>query len=242
VPTLNASKMGWKQSKAGKSRGSRAKMRYHVVDFNHIQTRVITVRGTDPLDALDILLDARLWVEDAMLTMAGILLPSITLWPDGLRSSMIQVLASPQQLFNSPHLAALNFYESGIKSIKKHQPPEGWKQVVTGHSLGGGLAGIVGAKLQLPSIAFSPPGLKFSRLKHGLRLRDLAQATILAPIRDPVPMIDKQTGLVQHTNCIESSAVHCHLPQLMVCDLLQRCGDVGNRRFRGCSVTSKSIF
>lgn len=109
---------------------------------------------------------------------------------------------------------------------------------MTGHSLGGGLAGIVGAKLKLPSVAFSPPGLKFSRLKHGLRLRDLAHTTVVAPIRDPVPLVDKHTGLVQHTGCNESSALLCHLPQLMVCDLLQRCGDAGNRRLRGCTFTS----
>ena len=59
-----------------------------------------------------------------------------------------------------------------------------------------------------------------------------------APIRDPVPLVDKHTGLVQHTGCNESSALLCHLPQLMVCDLLQRCGDAGNRRFRGCTFAS----
>ena len=35
-----------------------------VFDFPNIKTRVIAVRGTDPTDPLDIMLDVRLWVED----------------------------------------------------------------------------------------------------------------------------------------------------------------------------------
>lgn len=241
VPELHLAK-GRKDSSTNCSAGgaSRAAMRYQVYDFHDIKTRVIAVRGTDPTDPLDIMLDVRLWVEDALLSLFAALLPSIALWPDGLRSSVVEFLARPQRLFQTSRLAKLNFYEDALYEIQvmiNGTRSEGWEHVVTGHSLGGGLAGIVGAKLELPSVAFSPPGLKFSRLKHRLRLRQLAHTTVIAPIRDPVPMIDKHTGLVQHTSCSQSSALLCHLPQLMVCDLLQRCGDASNARFRECDFT-----
>jgi len=239
VPELNLTK-GRKDCNAGG--GSRAAMRYQVYDFPDIKTRVIAVRGTDPTDPLDIMLDVRLWVEDALLSLFSAALPSIPLWPDGLRSSVVWMLALPQQLFQTSRLAKLNFYEDALDEINVAingtiKGYEDWEHVVTGHSLGGGLAGIVGAKLKIPSVAFSPPGLKFSRHKHDLRLRDLAHTTVVAPIRDPVPMIDKHTGLVQHTSCSQSSALLCHLPQLMVCDLFQRCGDAGNARFHECDLT-----
>jgi hypothetical protein len=42
---------------------------------------------------------------------------------------------------------------------------EGRQVTITGHSLGGGLARIVGSLAQLPSITFSPPGIAQSYRK-----------------------------------------------------------------------------
>ena len=74
----------------------------------------------------------------------------------------------------------------------------GWRSFMTGHSLGGGLAGIVGARLKLEAVAISPPGLVLSRKKFDIALRDLAQHSVaVLPTRDPVPLVDAHFGLVQ---------------------------------------------
>lgn len=39
-----------------------------------------------------------------MLSLAAALLPSISLWPDGLRASVVAMLASPQRLFHTSAL------------------------------------------------------------------------------------------------------------------------------------------
>ena len=42
--------------------------------------------------------------------------------------------------------------------------------VLVGHSLGGGVAKIVGAKTGIPALSLSGPGLKFTSYKYGITL------------------------------------------------------------------------
>lgn len=52
------------------------------------------------------------------------------------------------------------------RKIMQHRPV-----VLTGHSLGGGIANIVGSFVHRPSIAFSAPGIRQSRAKFCLTFR-----------------------------------------------------------------------
>merc|ERR1711934_1206777 len=79
-------------------------------------------------------------------------------------------------------------------------PDNCWTMTVTGHSLGGGLASIVGTTLGIKSVAFSGPGLLFSKdqqtteIDGNILKPDLASAIELStnfiPTRDPVPRVD----------------------------------------------------
>ena len=60
-------------------------------------------------------------------------------------------------------------YESLVRYIKDvimPQMPPHHELVLTGHSLGGGIAHITAALLNLPVVAFSPPGAYQSISKH----------------------------------------------------------------------------
>lgn len=49
----------------------------------------------------------------------------------------------------------------------------GYRLVFTGHSLGGGVAQIVGARLRRPAVTFSAPGVVLSRRKFRISLDDI---------------------------------------------------------------------
>mmetsp|Transcript_20380 Transcript_20380/g.28234 ORF Transcript_20380/g.28234 Transcript_20380/m.28234 type:complete len:127 (-) Transcript_20380:46-426(-) len=100
--------------------------------------------------------------------------------------------------------------------------------VLTGHSLGGAVANIVGAKLRLRAVAFSPPGIYWSSHKFGIPSTDRIDAEVFSvvPERDVVPSIDRQRGLVQYITCPEEfSSIGCHDIIHSLCNLANACRD-----------------
>ena len=149
----------------------------------------------------------------------------------------------------------LDFYPPVVRyasSIKKDLLPD-WNLAITGHSLGAGIATIVGGTIGIDSIAFSPPGMTASRYKFETKLDQKyvhpelelsAQHTVsFLPLRDAVPKADGHFGLVQNTICHYKDPLLCHSIELAVCDLIRRCGDGhGGKRFVGCSFKTVGMF
>merc|ERR1711871_986862 len=120
--------------------------------------------------------------------------------------------------------------------------------VLTGHSLGGGLASVVGAITHRTSVMFSPPGIGQAYSKFLYRDRRSGetsrirrefvhhQSVAVVPENDIVPMVDSQSGLVQRVLCNASSQAmenSCHMLEGTVCDILRSCGD-HRGRFADC--------
>jgi len=112
--------------------------------------------------------------------------------------------------------------------------------VLTGHSLGGGLARIVAAIEHLPNIAFSPPGVAqsyykfvYNEFKTDEELRAAGSmlhhnSVAIVPENDPVTIVDTQVGLIQRIGCVSSSQAMqnaCHMLEGTISELLTRCGD-----------------
>jgi len=115
---------------------------------------------------------------------------------------------------------------------KNRSAAEGYSLILTGHSLGGLLAAIVGARLQLPALAISPPGQLYSTHKFGIRQPDIEKTlTVIQPLHDLVPKVDKQPGLVQHIEC-KGGYLECHSETLTACTIFRSCGDPRGRRMR----------
>lgn len=58
--------------------------------------------------------------------------------------------------------------------------------ILTGHSLGGSVANIVGSKYWLKSVSFSPPGIYWGHRKFGIKSIDRIDAEVysIVPERD----------------------------------------------------------
>lgn len=202
-----------------------------------LNVSVVVVRGTDVLRPRDMVEDAALFAESALMSVLR-LFPTVRLWSHKFESMVIgqffQEALAPfglQYDSSSSYYAPLVRYVEGVHD--RHV-------VMTGHSLGGGLAHIVGSFTERPSVAFSPPGvLELRRKLHyeGERLHQhhiLHRAVAIMPQLDPVPLIGAQAGLVQKIRCTHPFGVlGCHMVERSICELLDSCGD-HRGRFTGC--------
>ena len=89
--------------------------------------------------------------------------------------------------------------------------------IVVGHSLGGGVAQIVAARLyeggrkNVLSIGISSPGTVLSSQKFGFDPESLSFTSVtIAGKRDPVPMVDEHAGLMEFVECDRTVDVMCH--------------------------------
>ena len=84
--------------------------------------------------------------------------------------------------------------------------------VLTGHSLGGGVAQIVAARLQALAVTFSAPGVVLSRRKFGITMSDIDEYLVnIQPQGDLVPLLDIQGVKAQQIRCkADALSYHCH--------------------------------
>ncbi|CAE8713061.1 unnamed protein product, partial [Polarella glacialis] len=123
------------------------------------------------------------------------------------------------------------------------QIPADREVVVTGHSLGGGIALVVGALTGRLAVAVQPPGIYHSLAKHQTQHGSAQSAHALHKRSvslvfegDWVQNFDGHGGLVQTMMCDQqerSLAVGCHLIEGAICHLLRHCGDQA-QRFATC--------
>ena len=98
---------------------------------------------------------------------------------------------------------ALNYYDNVYEFVKVNVSKDitnDSRILIVGHSLGGGIAQIVAAKVYdddniinselVTSFGLSSPGTAYSSRKFGIQIADLdATSVSLLPRRDPVPLV-----------------------------------------------------
>ncbi|CAK9089100.1 unnamed protein product [Durusdinium trenchii] len=97
---------------------------------------------------------------------------------------------------------------------------------ITGHSLGGGLAKLVAAKVGIPAVTFMAPGLESTSylVFRQNMIQDLHNVALtVMPDNDVVSRVDIQSGITIKTEC-EGNMLHCHLLYPTICNFLDRCG------------------
>jgi lipase ATG15 len=218
-----------------------SKLDFYEVFFPNLNTSVLSVKGTDIWRFTDFVEDVKMFLEPVIFTILSGIFPTIRIWPDVTFSTLIELYSEIVALFGLEH--EFWYYNELLEYIEGIQDRQ---VVLTGHSMGGGIARFVGSITGKTSITFSPPGFvqSYSKLVHHVKgqktkvdrnkLHHLSVAII--PEYDPITMIDAQSGLIQRISCNTphlSMQLSCHMLEGTLCNLIEHCGD-SRRRVNGC--------
>eukprot|EP00127_Corallochytrium_limacisporum_P005225 Clim_evm42s201 gene=Clim_evmTU42s201 len=217
------------------------------VEFVDREIIVVAVRGTDPLVLNDVVEDIRMWTEPVALNILSAIFPTIRWWPDRTSAMMVNLMHESLEVFHAVDRRHMYYQQviQRVDEIRRSRPHI--HVVLTGHSLGGGVARAVGLVTDTTSIAFSAPGIKhaYSKFRHPDRPYEHVEAhqvyhrtMNVVSEYDPISgLIDMQSsGLVQYAQCASATdayAFACHIPGTMLCELVNQCDGVHNR-FKSC--------
>ncbi|KNC56511.1 uncharacterized protein AMSG_11532 [Thecamonas trahens ATCC 50062] len=201
------------------------------VGFVHLHSpsrdlHVLAARGTIPHRFIDLIQDISLYSSVVAIQGISFLVP-LTAWPRDATALLVYTGSLIHELFPSSVVASKRDYyrslEAYLTSYRTAHPSASF--LLTGHSLGGALAKIVGARHALPAVAFSSPGIVLSRLKFGVSAAAInAAVTNVVPSNDMIPLVDLQGGVVVNVGCSSPSPGKCHEVERTLCEINAVCG------------------
>jgi len=193
------------------------------------RTHVISVRGT--WDFNDFMQDMVLFAEIISLQAIGFFIPIFNIWSHSLISSIVDKAS----VWSGAIYPGANkaYYEDPYKYLNDNGIPsdsDGEYLVAMGHSLGGGVAQVIAAKLfdqglrNVISFSLSAPGVLYSSKKFDFSVEGLAYTSINAlGERDPFTFIDRHLGLLTKFECNRELAVDCHSAYQSMCEVAGSC-------------------
>ena len=195
---------------------------------------VIVIRGTNPVSPLDYLQNIAMYNEAGIYHMTSSVIPFFTLFPQKLITDSILLSSRLEQMFATVFFATSSnkkvvkyYWEHVLKHVKGRRE-DGAGVVLSGHSLGGAIAKIVGARLGLRGLSFHGPGVVLSHKKFGIP--DVAKihryTASIVPESDMVPTVDRLGGDVHNILCASRRQDTCHLLESTVVELWNRCPSV----------------
>lgn len=191
--------------------------------FAEINMTVIAVRGT--ASAADALEDLHYWFGITIMQAVDIFVPFLKQLP---RAFVVKLLS--MDLITS--IMPEPVYVPLVDHVVEVRQRVGDNLVLTGHSLGGAMAAMVGAKTKTRAVSFSGPGLLYSRGRFGIDSSDIRDNVLtFKPRKDIVPRVDELGGMVQELRCKEDSPMGCHSSFTHICELYLSCGDERRRNW-----------
>lgn len=183
--------------------------RYMLVELSSFNLTVVVIRGTK--SGADALADALLWGDAALLQAAKHVLAPVFAWSSQQSDQWLvsQGAAGKSWMTRGIRDEALNpdtFYMPIVRQVRDLAQRRA--VVVTGHSLGGGVSGIVAAVAKVPGVAFSGPGVALladmlsSETGTPITASDIDRwVRNVVPLRDPVPWVGGQSTGTYHIRC-----------------------------------------
>ncbi|ORX38770.1 hypothetical protein BCR36DRAFT_375613 [Piromyces finnis] len=179
---------------------------------------VVAIRGTSTFE--DIFQDIYIWSASVLLQLFGFFGTFIKYWPREFVASLVNFIV--KQFTNSRLLYWVDV-EKHIYDLKMNTD---YTLYLTGHSLGGGVAGVISAHLDIPAITFSSPGLGYSYKTYGIELNKLIRNFVnIIPMFDPILSLDLQVGQIHNIECKSEQPLTCHRIANTVDTLNKMCGE-----------------
>jgi len=179
-------------------------------------TTVVTIRGTK--STLEKILDIEFWSTSVMINFASQLLFVGPVFNEFWSSSWARSWYRGKKVR----------YQSVVTYIKNRTQVEPHRiYYVSGHSLGGGIAGLVAAELGIPSVGLSAPGVSTTAELLQLETARLQALVVnVIPETDPIPGAGgPQKCVALPIGCVAPPGPACHRVFNTVCELLDECGD-----------------
>ena len=198
----------------------------HFVDFINEEKNVIVVaiRGTKTFE--DLFQDVYIWSASALIQMSGYFGTFIKFWPRDTIATLVNFIV---RQFTNLQLLYWIDVEKHITDLKENT---NYTLYLTGHSLGGGVAGVISAHLDIPAITFSSPGLGYSYKTYDIELKKLIRNFVnIVPMSDPIPFLDSQIGQVQNIECNTEQPLACHSIFNTIDTLNRMCGEQSVYRY-----------
>ena len=171
----------------------------------------------------------------------------------GIFTPILEYLLKGVSLITTKSLEDVAYYQETtafVNFVKSYEYEAGMNYtniIITGHSLGGGLAMISGAQSKVPAIALSGPNAVLSRRTFSptVSLEALDKYTFnIVPDRDIVPRLDDLAQNYQRIKCRSglSDPISCHFGARSLCEVLLQCGSKGRPIPCKCARAYEDIY
>ena len=200
---------------------------YRVADaFNrtvHEDVQVIAIRGS--FSAQDWLQNGFIWGDSLFFSTFNFLTPFFL--PDDVVSTLVSFANWVRYGVFGDCSYFFNLRQFAERVIEYSTRGGGSGNVlVIGHSLGGGLSMLTGAKFRIKSVAVSGVGIGYQAHTIGFDKDDVSRyLTNIIPESDAVPRIDKQIGNLQNIQCTKDP-LGCHGVKNTFDEVATSCGDI----------------
>ncbi|GAB5358055.1 hypothetical protein AAMO2058_000426200 [Amorphochlora amoebiformis] len=191
------------------------------VHFPSLNTDVVAVRGTSNEE--EAFTDTYLYSTVSIFQSLNVWIPFLQVFPDAFIRDIVEFVALKTIAGSQPY----RWVDEYVRDLNS----QGKNVVMTGHSLGGTIAGIVGVDNRVPGLYLSPPGMFYSNKRFGISLNDVMQFnTVIVPQQDAITNVDNQWGDIQNIRCT-GSVTECHEVNRNICTIFEICGDVRQREW-----------
>ena len=182
---------------------------------------IVGIRGTT--NTIDVMADVELWASSFIMNILKATIPIFHGYADDSRVFLGYAMHLPRYMFNN--LSLINAYVNLIYDfVSQIKVEDGAEILLTGHSLGGGLAKLISSMTGYQAISYSGPGITALTAFYEWKDSHIIDSFVnIVPQLDPVPMVDQSTGSDFLIPC-QSGMIACHNILRTQCMLATLCG------------------